>query len=239
MKYFFIAYAIIAALFIGLMPMRGSKSPNAPVRLFPDMDEQDKLKPQKPDDFFADGQGSRLPVQGTQPRGFNPDGLSEIGGIPELEFGGGTSYYATGAIDGYYGNGMPEELKLTNDNVGAFLRRGEEAFNINCAICHGKSGDGNGITKEFGVPQPANLTDDARKQENYPDGRMFAVISEGKGMMGSYKHNVPLRDRWAIIAYVRTLSYARKAPYSNAAVKEAYDKGAPKPAAAPAAPAAK
>ena len=49
MKYFFIAYAIIAALFIGLMPMRGGKSADTPIRLFPDMDEQDKLKPQKPD----------------------------------------------------------------------------------------------------------------------------------------------------------------------------------------------
>ncbi|RYD64862.1 MAG: hypothetical protein EOP83_08730, partial [Verrucomicrobiaceae bacterium] len=83
MKYFFLAYAIIAALFIGLMPVRGNKSPDAPIRLFPDMDEQDKIKPQKPSDFFADGQGSRLPVHGTQPLGLNPEGLKEIGGIPE------------------------------------------------------------------------------------------------------------------------------------------------------------
>ena len=225
MKYFFIAYAIIAALFIGLMPVRGSKSPNTPIRLFPDMDEQDKLKPQKPSSFFADGQGGRLPVHGTQARGFNPDGLSEIGGIPEMEFGGGTGYYATGGIDGYYANGMPEDLKLTNQNVGAFLRRGEESFNVNCAICHGKSGDGQGITGQFGVPGIANLTDDTKKPEVYPDGRMFEVITNGKGQMGAYKHNIPLRDRWAIIAYVRSLQLARKAPYADAAVKAAYDKG--------------
>ena len=223
MKYFFIAYAIIAALVIGLLPTRGSKSPNAPFRLFPDMDEQDKLKPQKPDGFFADGQGSRLPVHGTQALGFNPEGAAEIGGIPELEFGGGTGYYATGGIDGYYGNGMPEEIKLSDENVGAFLRRGEEAFNINCAVCHGKSGDGQGITGQFGVPGIANLTDDTKKHAVYPDGRMFDVITNGKGQMGAYKHNIPLRDRWAIIAYVRSMQYARKAPYD--AVKEAYDKG--------------
>jgi mono/diheme cytochrome c family protein len=223
MKYFFIAYAILAALFIGLMPTRGAKSPDAPFRLLPDMDEQDKLKPQKPDDFFADGQGSRLPVHGTHALGFNPEGASEIGGIPEHEFGGGTGYYATGGIDGYYANGMPEELKLTGENVGAFLKRGEESYNVNCAICHGKSGDGQGITGQFGVPGIANLTMDTYGQATYPDGRLFEVITNGKGNMGSYKHNVPLRDRWAIIAYVRAMQFARKAPYD--VVKEAYDKG--------------
>lgn len=223
MKYFFLAYAIIAALFIGLMPMRGGKSPDTPIRLFPDMDEQDKLKAQKPSDFFADGQGARQPVQGTQALGFNAEGAQEIGGIPELEFGGGTGHYATGGIDGYFANGMPEELGLTAENVGAFLKRGEESYNINCAICHGKSGDGQGIVVQFGLPQAANLTMDTFGHATYPDGRMFDVITNGKGNMGAYKHNVPLRDRWAIVAYVRAIQVARKAPYD--AVKEAFDKG--------------
>lgn len=222
MKYFFLAYAIIAALFIGLMPTRGEKSAKTPIRLFPDMDEQDKLKAQKPDAFFADGQGARLPVQGTRPLGFNPEGVREIGGIPEPEFGGGTSYYETGGLDGYYANGMPEELGLTEENVGAFLRRGKEVFDINCAICHGESGDGAGITGRFGVPGIANLTLDNFGQEIYPDGRLFEVITNGKGNMGAYKHNIALRDRWATIAYIRALQTARKAPYD--AVKEAFDK---------------
>jgi mono/diheme cytochrome c family protein len=222
-KYFFLAYAIIAALFIGLMPMRGGKSPDAPIRLFPDMDEQDKLKAQKPSDFFADGQGARQPVHGTQALGLNPQGVKEIGGIPELEFGGGTGHLATGGIDGYYANGMPEELGLTAENVGAFLKRGQESFDINCAICHGKSGDGQGITGQFGVPGIANLTQDTYAAAVYPDGRLFAVISDGKGNMSGYKHNIALRDRWAIVAYVRALQVARKAPYD--AVKDAFDQG--------------
>jgi mono/diheme cytochrome c family protein len=221
-KYFFLAYAIIAALFIGLMPVRGSKSPDAPIRLFPDMDEQDKLKPQKPSDFFADGQGARQPVHGTQALGLNPEGLKEIGGIPEPEFGGGTGHLATGGIDDYFANGMPEALGLTAENVGAFLKRGEEVFNVNCAICHGKSGDGQGITGQFGVPGIANLTQDTYAQAAYPDGRLFHVISEGKGNMSGYKHNIALRDRWAVVAYVRALQLARKAPYD--VVKEAFDK---------------
>jgi mono/diheme cytochrome c family protein len=222
-KYFFLAYAIIAALFIGLMPVRGSKSPDTPIRLFPDMDEQDKLKPQKPSDFFADGQGARQPVHGTQALGLNPEGLKEIGGIPEPEFGGGTGHLATGGIDGYFANGMPEELGLTAENVGAFLTRGRDIFDINCAICHGKSGDGQGMTGQFGVPGIADLTQDTYAQAVYPDGRLFDVISNGKGNMGAYKHNIALRDRWAVVAYVRALQLARKAPYD--VVKDAFDKG--------------
>ena len=57
----------------------------------------------------------------------------------------------------------------------------------------------------------------------YPDGRLFNVISVGKGNMGGYQHNIALRDRWAVVAYVRALQTARKAPYD--AVKEAFDKG--------------
>nr|WP_226895646.1 c-type cytochrome [Luteolibacter marinus] len=118
---------------------------------------------------------------------------------------------------------MPGEIGLDDENVAAFLHRGQEAFDINCAICHGKSGDGLGITGQFGVPGIANLTQDTYGQAAYPDGRLFDVISNGKGNMGGYKHNVALRDRWAIVAYVRALQTARKAPYD--AVKEAFDKG--------------
>jgi mono/diheme cytochrome c family protein len=227
-KYFFLAYAVIAVLFIGLMPTRGAKSPNTPIRLFPDMDEQDVLKAQKPSGFFADGQGSRLPVAGTQPLGFSSTGNPDLGGIHDPEFGGGTGYYATGGIDGYFGNGMPEELKLEAGNVTAFLKRGEEVYGIHCAICHGISGDGLGVTSNYGVPGIANLTQENWFPAAYPDGRLFHTISYGKGNMGGYKHNIALRDRWAVVAYVRALQTARKAPYD--AVKEAFDKGIANPA---------
>ena len=224
MKYFFLAYAIIAALVIGILPMRGEKRAETPIRLFPDMDDQDKVKAQKPDTFFADGVGSRQPVTGTHPRGFIADGETELGGIPEYEFGGGTGYYATGVIDDYYSSGMPEELGLNEDNVEAFLRRGQEMFDVNCMPCHGKSGNGQGMAAQFGVPGVANLMLENFGSAAYPDGRMFDVISNGKGNMGSYKHNLPLRDRWAVIAYVRSIQVAQKAPLSDPAVKAAFEK---------------
>ncbi len=223
MKYFFLAYAIVAALVIGLLPMRGEKSPETPLRLFPDMDDQDRLDAQAPSEFFADGAGGRHPVDGTRPLGFQADGETELGGIPSYEFGGGTGYYETGGIEGYYSNGMPEELGLTEDNVVTFLRRGREVYNINCMPCHGESGDGLGVTANYGVPGIANLTLESFQQATYPDGRMFDVISNGKNNMGAYKHNIPLRDRWAVVAYVRALQLARKAPLSESSIQEAFE----------------
>src|SRR6478735_3737773 len=190
MRYFFLVYALIVLLVVGIFGVHGQKFSKPPFRIFPDMDEQDKIRAQKPDAFFADGHGSRLPVGQTQPRGFNEDGAQSIGGIPEYEFGGQTGYYYTGHVGDYYGTGMPEELKLTEESAAALIHRGKERFGIYCAVCHGKSGDGQGITGQYKVPGIANLTDDTKKQAVYPDGRMFSVITDGKGQMGSYKHNV-------------------------------------------------
>ena len=211
MRYFFLAYALIALLVVGIFGLRGQKFSKPPVRIFPDMDEQDKLKPQKPDPFFADGHGGRLPVTQTQPRGFNPEGETIIGGIPEYEFGGQTGYYYSGQVGDYYGSGMPEELKLTSETAAELIRRGKERFSIYCAVCHGASADGLGMTSHYGVPGIANLQLPTFHAETYPDGRLFNTISNGKGLMSGYGYNIPVRDRWAIVAYVRTLQ-AAKAP---------------------------
>lgn len=211
MRYFFLVYALIALTVVGIFGVRGQKFTKPPIRIFPDMDEQDKLKAQKPDSFFADGHGGRLPVTQTQPRGFNPEGEKSIGGIPEYEFGGQTGYYYTGHVGDYYGNGMPEELKLTDDSAGELIRRGKERFGIYCAVCHGVSGNGNGMTAQYGVPvaNNPNAKLNSLTQETYPDGRLFEVITNGKGLMSGYGYNVPVRDRWAIIAYLHTLQAAK------------------------------
>ena len=211
MRYFFLAYALIALLVIGIFGIRGQHFAKPPIRIFPDMDDQDKLKAQKPDAFFADNHGSRLPVGQTQPRGFNEEGKQSIGGIPEYEFGGQTGYYYTGHVGDYFGNGMPTELELTEENSAALIHRGKERFEIYCSVCHGKSGDGQGVTSQYGVPGIANFHLDNFKSAAYPDGRMFETITNGKGMMGAYGYNIPIRDRWAIISYVRTLQTAKEA----------------------------
>ncbi|MCF7731092.1 MAG: cytochrome c [Akkermansiaceae bacterium] len=211
MRYFFLIYAIILVLVVGIFGFRGEKFTKPPLRIFPDMDEQDVLRAQQPDAFFADGQGARQPVVQTQPRGFNEDGLRELGGIPEYEFGGGTGYYYTGHVGDYYANGMPEELQLTPANADDLIRHGREVFTINCALCHGPSGNGQGITSTYGVPVAANPNAklNALTPDTYPDGRIFEVITKGKGLMGAYGPNLPVRDRWAVIAYLHALQAAK------------------------------
>jgi mono/diheme cytochrome c family protein len=104
---------------------------------------------------------------------------------------------------------MPEELELTAENAAALIARGEERFGIYCAVCHGSSGDGLGVTSHYGVPGIANLQLASFGAEAYPDGRLFNAITYGKGMMSGYGYNIPVRDRWAIVSYVRTLQAAK------------------------------
>ncbi len=210
MRYFFLAYAMIALLVVGIFGIRGQHFSKPPIRIFPDMDEQDKTRAQKPDAFFADGHGSRLPVGQTQPRGFNEEGAKSIGGIPEYEFSGQTGYYYTGHVGDYYGSGMPEELKLTEESAKSLISRGKERYGIYCSVCHGAAGDGLGITSSYGVPGIANFHMDNFKGEAYPDGRVFETITKGKGQMGAYGYNIAVEDRWAIVAYVRTLQTAKE-----------------------------
>ena len=201
MRYFFLAFTMIVIMLLSFFGFRGDKFSTAPLRLFPDMDDQDKVKTQTTSGFFSDGMSARKPVTGTVPRGFEPDGSGP-------SFGNSTSYLDTGAIDGTYGNGMPKALKLNDDNIAAFIRRGEERYNISCMPCHGESGNGKGAAAVVGKLSVTDLNGLA--QAEYPDGQMFETITKGKNTMRGYGYNIPVKDRWAIIAYVRALQTADK-----------------------------
>jgi len=87
---------------------------------------------------------------------------------------------------------------------GALLQRGRERFDIYCAPCHGRVGDGNGMTKKIGdMPTVANLHD--KRIVELTDGEIFNTITYGKSTMGAYGPLVPTQDRWAIVAYLRAL----------------------------------
>lgn len=212
MKYFFLSLLVLSLLVVGIFGLRGRKSPHAPIEIFPDMDRQDKILSQKPSTFFHDGSGARLPVLETLPH------ASDDGVFP-VEFGAGmTGYYYTGTEDDYWGNGLPDELELGSGSIESFLRRGEDRYNISCTPCHGASGDGKGITSFYGIPGIANLHTFPR--EMYPDGKMFNIITHGKGGMGGYGAVLPVRDRWAIVAYVRALQTALKTPVADTPEQE-------------------
>ena len=65
MRYFVLIFALCVATVVGMAGRRGSFSRRPPIELFPDMNRQPRLRPQTPDDFFADGRTSRLPIPGT------------------------------------------------------------------------------------------------------------------------------------------------------------------------------
>jgi len=202
LRIFFIIFTALVVTVIGVFGFRGEKFSEPPRRLFPDMDEMDFVDAQKPSAYFADGSGSRKPVAGTQPRGFINGG--------DVIFSGDASYYTSGLIGGYYGNGMPTELGLNKDSAEGLINRGKDRYNIYCAVCHSEQGDGKGIVTNYQFPNVANFHEDRFASEVYPDGQIFEVISNGKGLMSGYGYNIPIKDRWAIISYVRTLQAANK-----------------------------
>ena len=217
-KYFLLSLALLCVLVMGVFGFRGDKFHKRPIILFPDMDRQDKVLQQEPSDFFADGMAARRPIAGTVPHGAGDT-------IFPVDFGEGRSgYYYTGNIDDYYANGLPEELALDESNIEAFLRRGQERYTIYCEVCHGATGDGKGVTSAYGIPGIANLH--VFPRSGYPDGRLYEVITNGKGNMSGYKANLPVRDRWAIVAYVRALQTAHAAPTEEATLEPATDDSA-------------
>ena len=202
LRYFFIAFFLAGVSIVALAGFRGSKSAKPPIEIFPDMDHQPKFQPQHPTGFFADGLSARKPVEGTVPLGYTlPGSYLQAGAknatIQPTGFANRPDYFNTGRIGEFYGDGFP--LDVTE----GLIKRGQERFNINCAICHGKLGMGNGIIGQYGVAIIANLLDDRIRQQ--PDGQIFNTITHGKNTMGAYGPNIAIEDRWAIVAYVRTL----------------------------------
>ena len=213
MRYLILAIILAGLLIVGMFGSRGHKFNETPIEIFNDMDRQDRVNAQSTSDFFADGVGARKPVDGTFPIGFSiPDKPFSEGDAVEDGFSLVGTYFNSGQVGDYYGDGLPKEIKLDNE----FLERGKQRYAIYCAVCHADSGDGNGVIRPFGnggqIPI-ANLHD-ARLSDpsnpNYsPDGEIFSVITMGKGLMGGYGGAIPAKDRWAIIAYLRVLQKAK------------------------------
>jgi mono/diheme cytochrome c family protein len=213
LKYFFLSYVFVAAIVIAAFGTRGSKSELPPIEIFPDMDHQAKVKYQVKNDFFADGHGARMPVKNTVPIGFEVP--VKPASSPEYKpasfaFTNGLDYYNTGKMGDYYGDGLPAELTVDK----SLLQRGERQFNIYCAVCHGESGNGKGVTSKYGILTAFNFHQvgamEAASPAYRPDGAIFDVITNGKGLMGSYGGNLTVSDRWAIVAYIRALQVAVK-----------------------------
>jgi hypothetical protein len=170
-----------------------------------DMHDQPRFKPLARNTFFADQRSERPPVEGTIARGELRD----------------DTYFYTGKVGNSPGDVMP--FPVTKE----VLKRGEERFNIFCAPCHSRLGDGNGMipSRGFSRKPPSYHIERLRKA---PVGYFYDVITNGFGIMPEYASQVPPADRWAIVAYIRALQLSQSAPSSDVAGGQTVPSAPPK-----------
>jgi len=151
------------------------------------MVDQQRLKPLAEENFFADGRGSRVPPAHTVARG-------------QLQ---ADEQFFTGKIGDQLVATFPEPV--TRD----MLKRGQERFEIHCTVCHGLTGEGNGMIVQRGFPQPPSFHE--QRLRDAPAGHFFNAITNGYGVMYSYASRISAEDRWAVIAYIRALQLSQHA----------------------------
>lgn len=172
------------ALGVSLSACQGQISEKPPIHPNMNMDQQPRKEAQEVNNFFDDGRSMRQPVEGTVARGLAKTDKAYYEGIDE---------------NGDFISYMPVDL------TKSFLYRGKERYEIYCAPCHGQNGAGDGIIMEGGygyVPAP---TYHQERLINAPDGEIYSAIYNGVRTMPSYSTQIPVNDRWAIVAYIRAL----------------------------------
>ncbi len=188
MRYAYLVLAFVVVATVSILGFRGSTSTKPPLEVFPDMDRQAKYKPQAASAFFADGRADR-PI---------PPGVVARGDLRD-----DAHLYTGKAADGSFASGFPSSLSID----ARFLELGRARYNVSCLPCHGAVGDGNGITKSYGMGATPTYHDD--RLRNMPEGEIYNTIVHGKGNMLSYADKLNAEERWAVIAYVRALQRAQ------------------------------
>ena len=176
---------------------RHTTSPLPRIHLIQDMDNQHRYKSQQVNPLFADTREARPPVEGTVARGR----LAEDDAVNKGQKGGAWVETFPVAV------------------TSRLLARGQERFQIYCAPCHGLAGYGDGIVavradrlQEGTWVPPSSMH--AASVLARPVGHIFNTVSNGIRTMPSYGSQIPVADRWAIVAYVRALQRAGHAQVS-------------------------
>lgn len=197
MRTVYLVTAFLVVLAVSVLGFRGRVFTRPPADVFPNwafpsMRKQAKYKPQGASAFFADGRADRAPVPGTVPA--------------SLPWRADDGLYAGKNPDGSWLRGFPAAVKVDR----RLLERGRERYTIYCAPCHGAAGDGNGITKRYGMGATPSYHDDRLRQ--MAEGQIFDTITHGKAPaynMNPYADKLAPEDRWAVVAYVRALQLAQ------------------------------
>ena len=196
-----------------------------------DMQDQPKMKPYRGTAFFGDGLAMRQPVPGTIPRGYLRSDKALFTGKKDTNTNANTAQagqQTTGTSGNANQNAYADDVDtfpfpITEDIV----QRGRQRFEIFCSVCHGLTGNGDGMVVRRGYRKAADFHEDRLRQA--PVGHFFDVITNGWGAMPSYAHQVPVQDRWAIISYIRALQVAQPKQTQTASVPT----GSPTPQATP------
>jgi len=201
-----VTYGLVIALPLAALPFaliarsRELPSRRPRVHIIQDMDAQPKLKAQAASRTFADERAMRPPVLGTVARGqLREDEHYEYG---QVEVAGQWQWAQT----------YPARIEVTED----LLRRGRQRFDIYCAVCHGESGYGTGMVHEraMALEAPSWVPPSSLHSEEIRGralGELFAVITAGVRTMPAYGPQIPVADRWAIVAYVKALQLSQHA----------------------------
>jgi mono/diheme cytochrome c family protein len=155
------------------------------------MYDQEKYEPLERSTFFADGLSYREQIPETVARG-------------QLRL---DTHYYEGKIGGELSDELP--MPVTQE----LLTRGQERYGIYCTPCHDPTGQGNGIIVKRGLKQPPSLHQ--QRLRDMPVAYFFDVITNGYGVMYSYASRVPVADRWAIAAYIRTLQLSQNIEFDQ------------------------
>ena len=180
---------------------------------------QPSYAPLEPSEFFADGLSARPLVRGTVARGhLQADIALETGRRPQQVLKqrqqGTTEERGPNRLpSGIAGEAGSTETFVTDFPIPvspAFMEHGYHRYMIYCVLCHDPLGTGLGKIVERGYTQPPSYHIERLREA--PAGYLYAVVSEGYGSMPSYSAQIPPRDRWAIVAYVRALQASQHFP---------------------------
>lgn len=206
----FLVYAGMILVCLLLIPpaviarVRSQPSPNRPIHIIQDMDVQARFDTQSVNPIFDDTRAMRPLLREVVAR---QDPVSR-------------GHYSDGVIDGAWATTLPEEVPLSLE----LLHRGQGRFNIYCAPCHGYAGFGDGMINQRAMELMANALGPVRgtvwvqakslheeQIEAQPIGQIYNTITHGIRNMAGYAAQIPIEDRWAIAAYVKTLQRSQNA----------------------------
>lgn len=203
MRYFIAILIFVIVATVSILGFRSDKFTQTPVWVFPDMDIQARYEPQGKNEFYANEMDDRPMVPGTVQRGYGWEKKEVFSDDYQWDVIDNPSMYSGKKENGDWYEGFPIDV------TPALLKTGQEKYDIFCTVCHGEVGDGNGITKKYGMAATPTYHDD--RLRSMAEGEIFNTITNGKNLMGAYGMKLDPEERWAVIAYVRALQLANNA----------------------------